>query len=320
MQFDGKLLRDSWFLAGPTAAGKTATALALAGRLNAEIISLDSMAIYREMDIGTAKPTPEEQGQVPHHLINVIEPHEEYSLADYVTAAETAARDIVARGKAVLFAGGTGLYLRGVLRGVFDGPAADWNFRQELETAAATESENYLHERLQAVDPLAASRLHPRDHRRLIRAIEVHHLTGEPLSAQQQHGPLPETERPRNVFWISPPRDWLHERINRRVDQMIELGLVAEVERLLSARNPLSRTARQALGYKEVIDHLEGEVDEVEMGNLIKRRTRQFAKRQHTWFRNLEECHAIEIAGTESPEDLAERIRREGTGGLRIVR
>lgn len=308
MQFDVKLLRNSWFLAGPTAAGKTATALALAHRLNAEILSLDSMAIYRGMDIGTAKPTPDEQKQIPHHLIDVVDPHYEFSLADYVAAAQTAANEIVDRGKTVLFVGGTGLYLRGVLRGVFDGPAADWDFRRELESASAHQPENFLHERLRTVDPVAASRLHPRDHRRIIRAIEVHHITGQPLSAQQQHGPLPESKRPLNVFWISPPRDWLHERINRRVDQMIESGLVAEVGRLLAAPIPLSRSARQGLGYKEVIDHLEGKGDALEMGDLIKRRTRQFAKRQHTWFRNLEECHAIEISGEESADQLAVQI------------
>jgi tRNA dimethylallyltransferase len=310
MQFDLDLLKRGWFLAGPTASGKSAAGLELARRLDAEIISLDSMAIYRGMDIGTAKPTMAQRCEVPHHLIDVVDPHEEYSLADYVNAAATAAKDIAGRGKTVLFVGGTGLYLRGVLRGVFDGPSADWEFRKELE-AAARESEDYLHQRLRAVDPIAAERLHPRDHRRLIRAIEVHHITGEPLSAQHRHGPLPEPHRPRNVFWIHPPRDWLHERINRRVEEMLEQGLVAEVERLLLGPLPLSRTARQALGYKEVIDHLEGQTGYEEMADLIQRRTRQFAKRQHTWFRNLEECHPIKTQGTETPMELADEILRE---------
>lgn len=305
MQIDLGLLQQCWFLAGPTAAGKTAAALALAERLDAEIISLDSMAIYRGMDIGTAKPTKAEQERVHHHLIDAIAPHEEYSLADYVAAAETAAKEIVSRGRRVLFAGGTGLYLRGVLRGVFEGPSADWEFRRGLEAAAASAGEGYLHERLKEVDPVAAVKLHPRDHRRIIRAIEVFHQTGEPLSAQQEHGPLPESERPKNVYWLYPPRDWLHERINRRVDQMLDEGLVEEVRNLLSAPMPLSRTARQALGYKEVIDHLEGRIDAGEMADLIKRRTRQFAKRQHTWFRNLEECQAVDIVGIETADEIA---------------
>jgi tRNA dimethylallyltransferase len=310
MQWDLELLRNSWFLAGPTASGKTAVGLELAHRLDAEIVSLDSMAIYRGMDIGTAKPTKHEQGRIPHHLINVIDPHEEYSLAEYVAAAESAASDIIRQGKAVLFVGGTGLYLRGVLRGVFDGPPADWTFRRELETLARTQSEEYLHQRLAEVDPVSAERLHPRDHRRLIRAIEVQHLTGRPLSEQHEHGPLPEPDRPRNVFWIHPPRMWLYERINRRVEQMFEEGLQAEVEKLLAGPWPLSLTARQALGYKEVIDHLAGKIDPAEMVDLIQRRTRQFAKRQHTWFRNLEECRAVEIQGSESPAQLAESILR----------
>ncbi len=308
MQLDWELLRSCWFLAGPTAAGKSATALELANRLGAEIISLDSMAIYRGMDIGTAKPGPADRGVIPHHLLDVIDPHEEYSLADYVAAAEAACRDIAARGRKILFVGGTGLYLRGVLRGVFDGPPADWEFRQELETLASQHADDYLHGRLAEVDPVAAGRLHPRDHRRLIRAIEVHHATGQPLSSQHRHGPLPAAERPQNVFWLHPPRDWLHERINRRVEKMLGEGLIAEVERLLATGHPLSRTARQGLGYKEVIDHLEGGTDVAELAELIKSRTRQFAKRQHTWFRNLEECRPVETTGTESPADLATQI------------
>jgi tRNA dimethylallyltransferase len=309
MQFDSELLKSCWFLAGPTASGKTALALELAGRLDAEIVSLDSMAIYRGMDIGTAKPSLSEQAQVPHHLIDLIDPHEEYSLADYVSAAESACTQITRRSRIPLFVGGTGLYLRGVLRGVFDGPPADWEFRESLETSAS-ERGDYLHQRLAEVDPVSAQRLHPRDHRRLIRAIEVHHITGRSLSSQHEHGPLPESDRPRNVFWIHPPRSWLHERINRRVDQMLEEGLIAEVEGLVGSRFSLSRTARQGLGYKEVIDHLEGRVDPAEMRDLIKRRTRQFAKRQHTWFRNLEECRAVDIEGSESPAELATAILR----------
>ncbi len=312
MQLDAELLKKCWFLAGPTASGKTAAAVLLAERLGAEIVSLDSMAIYRGMDIGTAKPAPEEQRGVPHHLIDIIEPHEAFSLADYVAAADRAVRDIFSRGRSVLFAGGTGLYLRGVLRGVFEGPSADWDFRRELEAAAQAEAEDDLHSRLEAVDPVAAGRIHPRDRRRLIRALEVYHLTGKPLSAQQQHGPLPVGDRPRNVFWLNPPRDWLHERINHRAERMLERGLVAEVEDLLASPRPISQTARQALGYKEVIDYLKGNIDHAGMREMIQRRTRQFAKRQHTWFRNLEECRPLGITGTETPREIAEAIFQTG--------
>jgi tRNA dimethylallyltransferase len=295
----------------------------LAARLNAEIVSLDSMSLFQGMDIGTAKPSTEERSRVPHHLIDVIEPHEEYSLAEYIAAAERACREIVNRGRVPLFVGGTGLYLRAVLRGVFEGPAADWDVRRRLEQLAAGDpARPVLHERLHQVDPASAARLHPNDTRRLIRALEVFELTGQPLSSLQCESPLPRDERPPHVYWLEPPRDWLHDRINRRVEAMFAAGLIAEVKLLLSAERPLSRTARQALGYKEVIEFLasrdaEGSLRSTpatpallqeELTALIQTRTRQFAKRQHTWFRHLEECHAIPIRGTESPAELAKRL------------
>lgn len=305
------ILLRCFVLAGPTACGKSATGLVLAERLDAEIVSLDSMQLYRGMDIGTAKPSPEDRRRVPHHLIDVLEPHEEYSLADYLRAAEAACRDILARGRTPLFVGGTGLYLRGLLRGVFEGPPADWEFRRLLEREAAEHESDYLHEKLQEVDPASAARLHPHDTRRLIRALEVHHLTGRPLSEQQEHGPRPPEDRPQHVYWLAPPRDWLYARINDRVDRMVEAGLVEEVRGLLSAEKPLSRTARQALGYKEIIDCLEENGSLAEAVERIKTRTRQFAKRQHTWFRNLEECRAVEMTGAETPRELAERVLQQ---------
>ena len=319
MRFDSDLLRRCWFLAGPTACGKTAVGVELAEQLNAEIVSLDSMSLYRRMDIGTAKPSMAERSRVPHHLIDVIEPHEEYSLAEYVAASERACREIVGRGRVPLFVGGTGLYLRAVLRGVFEGPAADWDVRRRWEQIAASDpSRPVLHEQLQQVDPASAARLHPHDTQRLIRALEVFELTGQPLSSQQCESPLPGDERPPHVYWLEPPRDWLHERINRRVEEMFAAGLIAEVEHLLSAQQPLSRTARQALGYKEVIDHLTESPNAARqvVVELIQTRTRQFAKRQHTWFRNLEECHAVSINGMETPSELAEQLAQvsHGTG------
>ncbi len=310
MHFDVSLLQRCWFLAGPTACGKSAAGCALAELLNAEIIALDSMSLYRGMDVGTAKPDAEMRARVPHHLIDVLDPHEEYSLAEYVAAAETAARGIVARGRTPLFVGGTGLYLRGVLRGVFQGPPADWNLRRELEALAASAGNEALHARLQQVDPALASRLAPQDLRRVIRGIEVFKLTGAPLSAQQRQDPLPSDERPRHVYWLHPPRAWLYERIDRRVEEMFRKGLVAEVEQLLALEKPPGKTARQALGYKEVIEHLEGRLTLAETVALIQTRTRQFAKRQHTWFRNLVECTAVEMSGAETPAGIAQCILR----------
>lgn len=308
MKIDERLLRQCWFLAGPTAVGKTALSLELADRIGAEIVSLDSMSIYREMNVGTAKPDIAARTRVPHHLVDIVEPHEEFSLADYVRSAGEVCRNIVSRGRIPLFVGGTGLYLRGMLRGVFEGPPANTAIRQRWQEFAEREGGAALRSHLESVDPGLAARLHPNDVRRMIRGLEVHELTGVPLSVQQQERPLPPEMRPLHVDWLEPPRDWLYERINRRVLEMFEEELVAEVSRLLAADRPLSHTARQALGYREVIDHLEQGVPLEETIALIQTRTRQFAKRQHTWFRNLEECRAIPITGGESAAELAGRL------------
>ncbi|MBI3866528.1 MAG: tRNA (adenosine(37)-N6)-dimethylallyltransferase MiaA [Planctomycetia bacterium] len=311
MKLETDVLSACWFLAGPTACGKSAVACELADMLGAEILSLDSMALYRGMDIGTAKPDAGARARVPHHLVDILDPHEEYSLADYVRAAARAAGDVARRGRVPLFVGGTGLYLRGVLRGVFQGPPADPALRRALEETAAAEGNAAVHARLASIDPALAARLVPGDLRRVIRGIEVYEQTKTPLSAQQTHGPLPETERPR-VLWLHPPRGWLHDRINSRVEDMFRAGLVAEVEGLLARDRPLGNTARQALGYREVIDGLAAQVPLTETITLIQARTRQFAKRQHTWFRNLAECRAVEMTGAETPRELAERVLEAG--------
>jgi tRNA dimethylallyltransferase len=314
MRVPSDVLRQCWFLAGATACGKTAAGIELAKRINAEVLSLDSMALYHGMDIGTAKPTRAEQAAVPHHLIDLIEPAADFSVAEYVTASQRLCEDLIARGKTPLFVGGTGLYLRSLLRGVFEGPSADLAIRERLERFVEEESPEALHSRLAEVDPVTAARLHPQDVRRVIRALEVFELTGLPSSAQMAEGPLPESECPRRVFWLAPPRAWLHERINRRVDLMFAAGLVDEVRRLISQPGGLGRTASQALGYKEVIDHLEGRLTLDECIVQVKTRTRQFAKRQETWFRNLVEARPVEITGRETSVELAERVLALGLG------
>lgn len=308
MQLDSTLLRQCWFLAGPTACGKTAAAIRLAQRINAEIVALDSMSLYRGMDIGTAKPTATEQAAVPHHLIDILDPWEDYSVAEYLRAAESACRDIVDRGRTPLFVGGTGLYLRAVLRGVFEGPPADWAFRKQLTADLEQAGLDALHARLRAVDPDSASRLHPHDARRLMRAIEVHHLTGRPASQLQQQVPLPPELRPRHVYWLEPPRAWLHDRIDQRVRRMIDEGFVEEVRRLMAGPRPPGRTAGQALGYVQIMDYLADRCSLESAVLKIQTATRQFAKRQHTWFRNLIECRAIPTAGNESSEQIAALI------------
>lgn len=308
MHIPVELLSKCWFLAGPTAVGKTQLALLLAERLDAEILSLDSMAIYRGMDIGTAKPTLTEQNQLPHHLIDIVDPWQEFSVADYLALAHPLCEQILARGKVPLFVGGTGMYLRGLLRGIFEGPEGDEQIRAELEARYEEIGGDRFHAELQAVDSDSAKKIHPRDMRRLVRAREVIELTGKPFSSFHQEQPLPEPLRPRHVYWLSPPREWLYERINLRVDRMIEAGLLDEIQTLQNLPHPLSKTARQAIGYKELLDALEAGCDIDTAVELIKTRSRQFAKRQHTWFRNLGECRSIDLDPEEDLERLANRL------------
>jgi tRNA dimethylallyltransferase len=309
MKFPLEVLQQCWFLAGPTATGKSALSIHLAERLNGEILSMDSMAVYRGMDIGTAKPDRVQQKQVPHHLIDLIDPHEEFSTAEYLPRALNACEDILNRGRTPIFVGGTGLYLRALLRGVFEGPPADWDYRQRIDMEALQQKPGWLHDQLHRVDPVSAARLHRNDARRLVRALEIHHITGQPASALQQEHALPEEVRPRHVFWLHPPRVWLADRIDQRVEAMFAQGLEQEVRGLLASASPPGRSARQALGYRETIEWVEGRLPSLEATiSLIQAGTRQFAKRQHTWFRNLEECREIMITGDESPEDLSSSL------------
>ena len=319
MAFDRDLLKQCWFLAGPTASGKSAAGLSLAERLGAEILSLDSMAVYRGMDIGTAKPAPADRARVAHHLLDIVDPHEEFSVADYLGLAEKTCREITGRGKIPLFVGGTGLYLRSILRGLFQGPASSAEIRTAFEEQARRDGPAALHEQLARVDPILADRLHPNDIRRVIRGLEVFEATGRPLSSFQEHAPAPRHDRPPHVYWLHPPRDLLYARIDARVDEMLAQGLLAETQRLVEAPEGLGRTAGAALGYRELIEHLAGDLSLAEAVDLIKRRTRQFAKRQHTWFRNLEECQAIAITGDEEPEQLAIEIVNRGERGETIL-
>lgn len=304
---------EDWFLTGATAVGKTAVGVALAKRLGAEIISLDSMSIYRGMDIGTAKPSAADRAAVPHHLLDIVDPTDDYSVSQYVEAARVTAADIRARSREVLFVGGTPLYLKSLLRGLFDGPPADWRLRQEIEQELAHSGEEALYKRLAQIDPVAASHIHPHDTRRLIRALEVYRATGEPISHQQMQF---EDGRPADqcrVFVLRRRREELHQRIVGRVEAMIDVGLVDEVKQLTGEGRELSRTARQAVGYREAIEFLAGEHDREQMVGRIKARTRRFAKRQGTWFRSLSECRLVDIAGDVDADALAAQIVRQGS-------
>ena len=296
-----------WFLTGATATGKSAVGLALARQIGAEIVSLDSMALYRGMDIGTAKPSPAERQSVPHHLIDVLEPHEEFGLAQYIEAAHRCVAEIAGRGRQVLLVGGTPLYLKGLLRGIFQGPPADWELRHRLAEEARQNGDRWLHEQVAKIDPAAAARLHPNDTRRLLRAWEVFQKTGHPISELQRQFDVGQPASECRVFVLDWPRAELHARIAERVAAMFAAGLVDEVRRLL-AGPPLSRTARQAVGYREVIEHLEGRRNLAATISLVEQHTRQLAKRQATWFRSLSECRYVSLAGRLDAAEIAGRL------------
>lgn len=308
MSFPAPLIAHCCFLAGPTASGKSALALLLAEQLGAEILALDSMTVYRGMDIGTAKADSAELERVPHHLLDLVNPEDEYSIADYLTAAASVSQQVLQRGKVPLFVGGSGLYLRALLRGFSPGPAANWDIRERWNALARERGPEWIHRELQRVDPPTAARLHPQDLRRIIRALEVHEVTGRPISAEQQHGPRAAAFRPRLAVWLDPDRDVLRERIAQRTRQMLDHGWLEESRRLLSHPAGLSRTAAQALGYRELFQHLQGELSLDEAEQRIRISTGQFAKRQCTWFRSLEECRRLELSGRERPVEMLERL------------
>ncbi len=304
---------DCWFLTGPTASGKTAIGLELAARLDAEIIAMDSMSIYRGMDIGTAKPSREDQSRIPHHLVDIRDPAELFSVSDYLAASAETIREIRGRGRGVLFVGGTPLYLKALLRGMFEGPPADEAFRREVTQEAERVGIEALHRRLQLVDPLSAAKLHPHDVRRIVRALEVYRTTGQPISHLQLQFDEGSPADACRVFVLDWPRPVLHERIDERVTRMFEAGLVDEVRGLLARFGTLSRTARQAVGYQEAIAELAGDLSREQAMQATRTRTRQFAKRQLTWFRSLSECRWISRSAEQPAEDVVEQILAAGS-------
>ena len=292
-------------LLGPTAVGKTEIAIRLAQRLNAEIVSVDSRQIYRQMDIGTAKPTPEEQRAARHHLIDCVDISEAFSVADYQSLVDVAITDIQNRDKRVLLVGGAGLYFRAIVDGLFEGPGADPSLRKRLEEEAAQFGVDTLHKRLQTCDPESAERIHPNNLVRVIRALEVYELTDTPMSELQQQW-HPEKQRyPFIAFGLTMPRALLYRRIEQRVDVMLANGLVAEVESLLAAGYARDSVALQSFGYRELISYLDGNFTYLEAISQLKQNTRRFAKRQLTWFRK---DTRIEWLDRESTSDIVGNI------------
>lgn len=283
-------------IAGPTATGKSEAAVQVAEAVGGEVVSADSMLVYRHMDIGTAKPTRKEMRGIPHHLISIIEPDEEYSVAIYQKQAREVIAAIQARGRLPVLAGGTGLYIRAVIDPYdFTDANRDESLREALLKEAENNGAETLHKRLAEVDGLSAAKLHPRDTRRVIRALEVYYLTGKPISSYQE---IKEHAAPLYdlVFLgLSMPREKLYRRIEQRVDAMLEKGLPDEVRGLLEAGYSPSLASLQGLGYKEIIAWLIGEVSWPRAVELLKRNTRRFAKRQLTWFRRDERIKWLEV-------------------------
>lgn len=272
---------------GATATGKSEYAVTLAERLGGEIVSCDSMQVYRGMNIGTAKPTAEEMRGIPHHLIDVAEPDEPFSVADYVVAAEKAVRDVTARGKLPVFCGGTGLYLdRFLAGGLAEETETAPDLREELFELAKKHGNGFLHAKLCEIDPESAAQIHPNNVRRVVRALEIYKRTGIPKSEWDRRTRETESPYEATVIGIERPREELYRRIDERVDRMIAAGL-AEETAALAARGVFdrNRTAAQAIGYKEILPYLRGERSLAEAAETLKRATRHYAKRQMTWFR-----------------------------------
>jgi len=287
-------------LVGPTAVGKTALSLQLARIVNAEIISGDSMQVYRGMDIGTAKASPEEQAIVPHHLIDIRNPDEPYSVSDFQYECEQAIRSIAARGKLPFIVGGTGLYIQSVVYGYrFSEAGQDEAYRLKLHAYAEQHGTAALHERLREVDPESAGRLHVNDLRRIVRALEVYHLTGRTMSEYLAEQPEESPYRT-CLIGLTMRRDLLYQRIEERVDLMIEQGLVEEVERLLSQGYGPGLISMQGLGYKEIVGYLQGEYSLEQAIELLKRNTRRFAKRQLSWFRHMKGIEWVDMTEREN--------------------
>lgn len=294
---------------GPTAVGKTEISIQLAKRLNGEIISADSMQIYCGMDIGTAKPTLEEQAGIPHHMLDIVDPGQPFSVADYQSQARQKIEEIAARGRMPILAGGTGLYVRAVIDPYNFIPAdTDWDLRARLRRQAQEAGLDALHQWLSEIDPVAAERIHTNDERRIIRALEVYQTTGQPLSFWEQ-----QTDRQKPLYdlimiGLSRPRTELYERINQRVDLMLEQGLLAEAQDLMAKGLDETFIASQAIGYKEFFAYLRGKESLAEASERLKQGTRRYAKRQLTWFRADKRVQWIEVGENSTAVELVNEI------------
>jgi len=297
-------------IAGPTAVGKTDASILLAKELSAEIVSADSMQIYRGMDIGTAKPTKEQRRIVYHHMIDIAEPDQPYSVGDYLRDARSAIDGILSAGGTPIVVGGTGLYIRALTRGLFLGPPGDLELRERLLRRESEGGEGTLYSDLVKVDPEAAIKIHPNDLRRTVRALEVYYLRDRKLSDfHREHSFQDRPYRFRLLFLVR-SRVELYPRIEKRVDQMIADGLEAEVKALLDRAYSPDLPSLQGLGYKQFIDHYLGRNSRSDTIALLKRDSKRFAKRQFTWFRRESEARWVDISGLVNACEIVERIKK----------
>ncbi len=305
---------------GVTASGKGRLAFGLAESLGAEIISIDSMKVYRRMDIGTAKPPKEARAQLQYHLIDVVEPSESFSVGTFLELAYEAMEKIKRRNKPVIAVGGNALYIKALLYGLFEGPGSNEQIRAELRLRAEAEGLEQLYHQLETIDPTAAERINPNDSKRIIRALEVYKLTGKPISSLQKQwdtvdegrGTIDDircTKQNWAIIGLRMQKTDANSRINKRAKKMIAVGLVDEVKSLLAEDKPLSKQARCAIGYAEIIDHLKGKNSLEEAIELIKKNTRRLAKNQRTWFKTFKNVNWLDIDAEESAEKILNRAK-----------
>jgi tRNA dimethylallyltransferase len=291
-----------YVILGPTASGKSALAMELARRMKGEILSVDSMQVYKGMDIGTAKPTAADQEEIRHHLIDLVTPDQEFTVARFVELADVVIADAAARRVPLIATGGTPLYYKALFEGLFEGPGGDESIRRRL----AEQSNEVLHTRLREVDPPAAARIHVNDHKRLLRALEVFELTGKPISSFQTHWTNPTPRHAANWIGLDWEKEAINRRINARTRAMLAAGWVDEVRSLLAAYPTLSKTAGEATGYRELIDHVRGTISLDDAAEQIKIATRQLARRQMKWFRRF--AGVTWLGGDQPVEKLVEQL------------
>jgi len=294
-------------LAGPTASGKTALSFLICERLPCEIISADSRQIYKSMDIGTAKPTPVERAGARHHCIDLLDPDVDFSAGRYGPLARQAVRDVLSRGAVPLVVGGSGLYIRALVDGIFEGRFRDEDARQRMREEVEAVGPEALHRRLASLDPEAATKIHPNDAKRIIRALEVLIASGVAISKLQRERTV-RADFHLLMFGLDWPRDLLYRRIDERVDSMLSAGLVQEVRDLASRGYSLRNNALDSVGYREILMHLEGALDLDAAVDLIKQKTRRFAKRQMTWFRGDPRIRWFQVESVEEFSGITEQI------------